>query len=56
MTIRRSIAVLTIVTAVFGVACETEEDPGGDGGVGYMGDTNVEHTQEGPADSGQQSY
>lgn len=36
MVIRKSIAILTVVTALFTVACETDEDPGtdvGDGGV-----------------------
>jgi hypothetical protein len=34
--VRKSIAILTVITAMFTVACETDEDPGTD-----LGDTDV---------------
>lgn len=34
MVIRKSIATLAVITAMFTVACETDEDPGVDGDVG----------------------
>lgn len=36
LAIRKSIAILTVITAMFTVACETDEDPGTD-----LGDVDV---------------
>jgi hypothetical protein len=40
MAIRKSIAILTVITAMFAGACETEEDPG-TGDVGNTAETSV---------------
>jgi len=34
MAIRKSIAILAVLTAIFTVACETDEDPGVNGDIG----------------------
>lgn len=39
MSIRKSIAILTVITALFAGACETDEDPGTD--VGNTEQTDV---------------
>ncbi|HEX2153993.1 MAG TPA: hypothetical protein VHL52_08440 [Acidimicrobiia bacterium] len=39
MRIRKSIAILTVMTAMFTVACEADEDPGTD--VGDVGVTTI---------------
>lgn len=41
MTVRKPIVVLAAVVSLFIVSCESEQDPGGNGGLGYMGDTTV---------------
>lgn len=46
MVIRKSIAVLAVLTAIFTVACESDQDPGGDVGTtlapgGDLGATTV---------------
>ena len=40
MVIRKSLAILTVITALFTVACETDEDPGTDVG-GDLGATTL---------------
>lgn len=52
MKIRRWLAVAAMLLLPLGVACETEDDPGGEGDLGYTGDTTVTTTVDGASDGG----